>query len=143
MRPKAGLFFNIEGKNKDTNPNLLDATVGGHVEIDSDYENSALQELKEETGVKATKDNFVFIQFMRSKTYDEATDTINNVIRAIYAYCYDCDIEDLKTEKEKAIGFEAWSFDKIFNITNEDRKRFIPTIFENEVLNIFRKIQKL
>ena len=40
---------------------LLDATVGGHVEIGSDYENTALQELEEETGIKAEKNNLAFI----------------------------------------------------------------------------------
>ncbi len=68
---------------------------------------------------------------------------INNVVRAIYVYCYDGKIKDLRIEKGKAIGFEAWPLEKIFNISAEDRKRFIPSIFSDEVLNIFRKIQKL
>lgn len=141
--PKGEIIFQHREKNKDTYPDLLDATVGGHVEIGSDYENSALQELEEGTGIKAAKDILAFIQMVRSKTYDKVTGMTNNVIRAIYAYRYDGNVEDLKVEKGKAIGFEAWPFDKIFNITDEDRKRFIPAILEDEVLNIFRKIQKL
>ncbi len=141
--PKGEIIFQHREKDKDTYPDLLDATVGGHVEIGADYENSALQELEEETGIRATKDNLAFIQMVRSKTYDEATGMTNNVIRAIYAYRYDGNVEDLKVEKGKAIGFEVWPFDKIFNITDEDRKRFIPAILEDEILNIFRKMQKL
>lgn len=141
--PKGEIIFQHRGKDKDTYPDLLDATVGGHVEIGSEYEKSALQELEEETGIKAAKDNLVFIQMVRSKTYDKVTGMTNNVIRAIYAYRYDSNVADLKVEKEKAIGFEAWPFDKIFNIADEDRNKFIPAILENEVLNIFRKIQKL
>ncbi|MBU0636967.1 NUDIX domain-containing protein [Patescibacteria group bacterium] len=67
--PKGEIIFQHREKDKDTYPDLLDATVGGHVEIGSDYENSAFQELEEETGIKATKDNFAFIQMIRSKTY--------------------------------------------------------------------------
>lgn len=141
--PKGEIIFQHREKDKDAYPDLLDATVGGHVEIGSDYESSALQELEEETGIKAAKDNLVFIQMVRSKTYDEVTGMASNVIRAIYAYCYNRNVRDLKVEKSKAIGFEAWSFDKIFNIADEDRKRFIPAILEEEVLSIFRKIQKL
>ena len=80
---------------------------------------------------------------VRSKTYDKVTGLTNNVVRAIYAYCYNGNIADLKVEKGKAIGFELWPLDTIFNINEKDRKRFIPSILEEEVLNIFRKIQKL
>lgn len=141
--PKDEIIFQHREKDKDTYPDLLDATVGGHVEIGSDYENSALQELGEETGIKAIKDNLAFIQMVRNKTYDKITGMTNNVMRAIYAYRYDGNVEDLKVEKGKAIGFETWPLDKIFNIADEDRKKFIPAILEDEVLNIFRKIQKL
>jgi len=141
--PKGEIIFQHREKDKDTYPDLLDATVGGHVELGSDYENTASQELTEETGIKTEKNNLVFIQMIRSKTFDTATNKTNNVIRAIYAYRYEGKVEDLKVEKGKAIGFESWPLEKIFNISDEDRKRFIPAILEEGVLNIFRKIQKL
>lgn len=40
--PKGEIIFQHRAKDKDTYPDLLDATVGGHVEINSDYENTAL-----------------------------------------------------------------------------------------------------
>ena len=141
--PKDEIIFQHREKDKDTHPDLLDSTVGGHVEMGSDYENAALQELEEETGIKETKNDLAFIQMIRNKTYDKATGMTNNAVRAIYAYRYDGNVENLIVEKGKAIGFEAWPFDKIFNIADEDRKRFIPAILENDVLNIFRKIQNL
>ena len=139
--PKGEIIFQHREKDKDTYPDLLDATVGGHVEIGSDYENAALQEMKEETGINATKNNLIFIQMIRSKTYDKVTGMTNNVIRAIYSYRYDNKVKDLRVEKGKAIEFEAWPFEKIFNISDEDRKRFIPVILEDEMFGIFRKIQ--
>ena len=80
---------------------------------------------------------------VRSKTFDTTTNKTNNVIRAIYAYRYEGKVEDLKVEKGKAIGFESWPLEKIFNISDEDKKRFIPSIFEEDNLNIFKKIEKL
>src|SRR3990172_2229916 len=65
--PKGEIIFQHREKDKDTYPDLLDATVGGHVEIGADYESTALQELEEETGVKAVKDNLVVIQTVKSK----------------------------------------------------------------------------
>ena len=141
--PKGEIIFQHREKDKDTYPDLLDATVGGHVEIGSDYENTALQELAEETGIKVEKNNLAFIQMVRSKTFDAVTNKTNNVIRAIYAYRYKGKVEDLKIEKGKAIGFESWSLEKIFNISDEDKKRFIPSIFEKQNLEIFAKVKKL
>ena len=141
--PKSEIIFQHREKDKDTYPDLLDATVGGHVEIGSDYENTALQELVEETGIQAEKNNLTFIQMVRSKTFDTATSKTNNVIRAIYAYRYDGNLENLKIEKGKAIGFELWTIEKLFNISTEDKKRFIPSIFEKDNLEIFAKIKKL
>ncbi len=141
--PKDEIIFQHREKNKDTFPDLLDATVGGHVEIGADYEDTALQELTEETGIKTEKNKIHFIQIIRSKNHDQTTGKTNNVIRAVYAYCYDGKIEDLKIEKGKAIGFEAWPLEKIFNLSDKDKKYFIPAILEEEILEIFRKIQKL
>ncbi len=141
--PKGEIVFQHREKNKDTYPDLLDATVGGHVEISSEYETTALQELEEETGVKVEKNDLTFIQMVRSKTFDTATNKTNNVIRAIYAYCYDGDIENLRVEKGKAIGFESWTIGKLFNISDKDKKRFIPSIFQKDNLEIFAKIEKL
>ena len=141
--PKSEIIFQHREKDKDTYPDLLDATVGGHVEIGSDYEKTASQELTEETGIRAEKNNLTFIQMVRSKTFDTATNKTNNVIRAIYAYRYEGKVEDLKVEKGKAIGFESWPLQKVFNISDDDKKRFIPSIFEKDNLEIFAKIKEL
>lgn len=141
--PKGEIIFQHREKNKDTYPDLLDATVGGHVEIGSDYENTALQELEEETGIRAGRNNLAFIKMVRSKTLDTATNKINNVIRAVYAYRYEGKAEDLKVEKGKIIGFESRSLENISDVSDEDRKRFIPSILEEENLKIFKVIQEL
>lgn len=140
---KGEIIFQHRAKDKDTYPDLLDATVGGHVEIGDNYENTALKEIEEETGVKATKNNLTFIQITKSKSYDQVTGMTNNVIRAVYAFHYDDGVENLKIEKGKAIGFEAWSFEKLFNISEADKKYFIRAILEKDILDIFRKIQKI
>ena len=80
---------------------------------------------------------------VRSKTFDTATNKTNNVVRAIYAYRYDREIEDLKIEKGKAIGFELWPLETLFDISDEDKRRFIPSIFEKDNLEIFAKIKEL
>lgn len=136
--PKGEIIFQHREKNKDTYPDLLDSTVGGHVEIGDDYESTALKEMEEETGLRATKDQPVFIKMLRGKTHDQVTGLTNNFIRAIYAYLYDGNFKDLKVEKGEAVGFEAWPKEKILNLSDEDRKSFIPALIEDEVLEVLK-----
>src|SRR3989338_9102184 len=78
--PKGELIFQHRAKDKDTYPDLLDATVGGHVEQGADYESTALKEVEEETGIYAQKQDLKLIQITRSKSFDAVTNRINNVV---------------------------------------------------------------
>lgn len=141
--PRLEIIFQHRAKDKDTFPDQLDATVGGHVEIGSGFEETALQELKEETGVVAKRDDLTLVKTVRSNTFDTTTNKTNNVIRAIYTYRYDGKVGDLKVEEGKAIGFESWPLERLLNISDEDKKRFIPLIFEKDNLEIFAKVKEL
>ena len=141
--PRGEIIFQHRGKNKDTYPDLLDSTVGGHVEIGEDYEGTALAEIEEETGIGTTRDKLIFIQMVRNTAYDQVTNTINNTLSTEYAYLFEGQLDELKVEKNKAQGFEAWSIKTLLSISKKDKKRFIPIIFENYFLDLFRKIKEL
>ncbi|MBI3572833.1 MAG: NUDIX domain-containing protein [Candidatus Kerfeldbacteria bacterium] len=138
--PQGEIVFQHRAKDKDTYPDLLDATVGGHVEIGSDFLDTATKELEEETGIRASNESLLHIVTQKSQSYDEVTKKTNNVIRAVYAYRFDGLLSDLKVEQGKALGFEAWPITKLLNISAEDKLRFIPGVFSPEILSIFRKI---
>lgn len=141
--PNSELIFQHRAKDKDTYPDLLDATVGGHVEKDADYQDTALQEMLEETGVRTDVAHLTPIQLVRSKSFDNITNKINNTLRMIYAYRYDGAVADLKVEEGKATGFEKRPITDMFVLPDADKRRFIPLILEEETLQIFRKIQTL
>src|SRR3990167_5543451 len=109
--PKSEIIFQHRAKDKDTYPDKLGATVGGHVEPEMSYEETAVKECKEETGLDIDLKNLVFLTKMKKHTVDEATNLINNTIRTQYAYLYDGPVENLIVEKGKAIGFESWKID--------------------------------
>jgi len=141
--PKGGIIFQLRGKDKDTFPNLLDATVGGHVELGDDYVDTALKETLEETGVRAIKNDLYLVAKIRKIAKDPATDMVNNVLRMVYAYEYSGNIEDLGIE-EGSQGFEEWLIKKLLvGLSETEKKRFIPSILENEYLEIYRKIGRL
>ncbi len=141
--PDGKIIFQHRAKDKDTFPDLLDATVGGHVENGDDYVTTAVKEIEEETGLKVSSEKLMHIKTHRNKSYDSVTNRTNNVLRAVFAYKYDGPVEKLKVEQGKGAGFEAWPIATILNISVEDKKRFISSIFVPDILEVFRKIKTL
>ncbi len=143
ITPKGEIIFQHRAKDKDTYPDLLDATVGGHVEIGDSYEKTALKEMEEETGVKGNSNDLHFIAKFAKRSEDPVTKTINNTIRAQYTYVYRGSVSDLKIEEGKALGFEAWPIDQLSHLNDEDRKKFIPLILGQDMLDLFQKMKRL
>lgn len=130
VTPNRQIIFQHRAKNKETYPDLLDATVGGHVEIGDGYLDTAIKEAAEETGLKIDSQELIFINKTTNKSIDQSTGKINNAIRTSYLLIFDGDVSDLKIESNKGLGFELWSLDKLVNISDADSQRFIPYILD-------------
>jgi isopentenyldiphosphate isomerase len=143
ITPDGDMIFQHRAKDKDTYPDLLDATVGGHVDLGMSYEDTAIKEMKEETGIAATIGDLHLIKKLRTHSIDSVTGKINDVFRVQYGYVYKGNIFDLKIEAGKAVGFVAWPIEKIFSLTEEDKKLFIPLNYSKEFLDLFKDLQKL
>lgn len=131
------IIFQHRAKDKDTYPDKLDATVGGHVDPGMTYDETALKEGKEETGINLDLSKLKLIKKMRKKSIDEATGLINNTIRSQYVYLYEGDINDLQVEEGKALGFKAWKIASLPTLSKEDQDKFIPMILSKEFLDLF------
>jgi isopentenyldiphosphate isomerase len=125
ITPRGEIIFQHRAKDKDTFPDLLDATVGGHVEQGGSYEETALKEMKEETGI------------------DGDLKDLHNTIRAQYAYMFQGDIKDLRIEKGRALGFETWPIDALSHLSLENKRKFIPLILGDDMLSLFKKMKAL
>lgn len=136
------LIFQHRAKDKDTFPDKLDATVGGHVEIGDSMEQTAIKEAAEETGIKLDPKKLTKICDQRQKTFDKATGKINNVIRRIYIYPYIQPLETLRVEEGKALGFEAWPLANLLDPGFAHKNKFIPMFFDKDLQEILKKIQK-
>ena len=143
ITPNKELIFQHRAKDKDTYPDLLDAAVGGHVEIGDSYEQTAIKETKEETGVEINLDDLIFLSKTKRRSEDKVTGKINNVIGQSYIYKFTGDISDLKVEEGKSLGFEIWLLEKLLNINEVDSKKFIPYILEFSKTELARFINNL
>ena len=138
LTPNGEIIFQHRSKDKDTYPDKLDATVGGHVEPNMSYEDTAIKECKEETGIDIDPSKLIFLKKLKRKSFDEVTRLTNNTIRNQYAYLYEGSISDLQVEEGKAEGFEAWKIDDLTNLTDFDKSKFINLILREDTLELFK-----
>jgi isopentenyldiphosphate isomerase len=139
VTPKKEVIFQHRSKNKETFPDKLASMVGGHVELKSTYEETAIKETEEETGIVLSNKDLVFLTKIRNKIIDEFTNLINYAIVYEYGYLYKGAIENLKIEEGDSYGFEAFTINKLENLSEEEKARFIPAVVSKERMEIYKK----
>lgn len=143
ITPNKEFIFQHRAKDKDTYPNLLDATVGGHVEIGDSYEKTAIKETVEETGISIDLANLILLGKTQRRSEDRVTGKINNTIRQSYLYIFKGEMNNLKIEEGKSLGFEIWPIERLLFINDDDSKRFIPYILEFSKTEVAKYINNL
>jgi isopentenyldiphosphate isomerase len=121
------IILQHRGKNKDLSPDLLSAAVAGHVVVGDSYEETAIKEIVEETGLMVDGSELIFIHKV-NKLSNDISGKVNHVFQARYLYIYDGDINDLKVEAEESEGFEVWPIDSLLNLNEADKKKFVPSL---------------
>lgn len=142
VTPENELIFQHRAKDKDTYPDLLDATAGGHVDLGETYEESAVKELKEETGLDAKTSDMLFLRTEVRKSFDEVTGMTNHPRRNIYLLKKKVNVDGLEIEEGKALGFVSFPIEKLLNLDEQEAKRFIPTLLDKDGLSLFEEIKR-
>ncbi|MFH1661694.1 MAG: NUDIX domain-containing protein [Candidatus Falkowbacteria bacterium] len=130
VTPKNEIIFQHRAKDKETFPDLLDATVGGHVEIGDDYKISAVKETIEETGVSIKISDLIPIDKVHKISKDNVTKKINHTFRQNYIYIYDGKVKNLKIEVGEGMGFVAYTIKKLLNLNDTEKSKFIPCVYK-------------
>jgi isopentenyl-diphosphate delta-isomerase len=143
ITPDGNIIFQHRAKDKDTYPDLLDATVGGHVEPGESYLDAAVKETMEETGLKLNQADLHELKKLRTRSEDKATGMINNTFRMQYLYIFRGKISDLHIEKGKAVGFEAYSIEELQKMNDADKSKFISVNYSTLMGNLLEDIKKL
>lgn len=86
-------------------PGKLTSTVSGHVESGMNYNDTAVKEAFEETGVTIDPAKLISL----GVTYSVLSDV---AMRASYIYPYEGSIDDLKIEENEGAGFEIMTIDE-------------------------------
>ena len=123
------IVFQKRSANKETRPNLLDATVGGHVEIGQTYEQAALMEIIEETGITVSQDQILQLAKLSIQEVDSVRLKKNAPFRKVYWLRYHGAVEDLQIEKDDGAGFVTIPAAQVFQMTQADCEGFVPSLF--------------
>ncbi|NND65798.1 MAG: NUDIX domain-containing protein [Gammaproteobacteria bacterium] len=140
VTPELEIIFQRRADDKDTFPSLLDATVGGHVDLGESFETAAVRETKEESGLSIALGELAPIRTTHTKSHDAVTGMTNHALRKVFRYIYIDDIAKLAVEEGIATGFEAWPLEKLTNISEDDAKKFIPSMLSDDMLNFYQQL---
>jgi isopentenyldiphosphate isomerase len=137
--PNGKFVFQKRSLTKETHPGKLTFSVSGHIELDQTIEQAAINELKEETGIEEKIENLIYLGKVLFKNVDPNTKTINNALRYFFGYNFKNSISDLKIEPEDGAGFEEYSIENIKNLSEQDKNKFVTSLFFPPVLEMFQK----
>jgi isopentenyldiphosphate isomerase len=120
--PEMEIIMQKRSPTKKSNPNLLAATVAGHVPSGMSYMEAALMETFEETGLKLKPDDLKLGG--RYCTHEKT----NNHLTVCYVHLYQGDTGELKVEEGAAVGFFAWPIRKLLQLTETEKTLFLPSL---------------
>ena len=114
--PDRHIILQLRSMTKKYNPGKLTSTVSGHVESGHTYDETAIKEGFEETGVVIDPSKLENVGVMYG----------GDAMRAVYAYPFDGVIDDLRVEENDGAGFVAMSIDELRKELAENPDKFTP-----------------
>ena len=100
LNKKGEILLQRRCPTKDSNPNMLDVSCGGHLSAGDDSLTAAIRELKEELNLDVNVNELNFIKtFKDSKKYTPTF--INNEFSDMYILRTEKDISDMKYQEEE------------------------------------------
>ncbi len=128
---KGGMVvFQRRGPDKDTYPDCLDATAGGHVEEGQDYMQAALAEIREETGVSAFRHMLEPLAKIDAVQHDTARNVVNRVYRMVYLFRYGGEIAELTVEETDGGGFVVIPLEDVLKQRGDLMHQLVPGLLE-------------
>jgi 8-oxo-dGTP pyrophosphatase MutT (NUDIX family) len=141
VTPDDRIIFQHRSATKDTFPNLLDASAGGHVEAGQSYEQAAVMEAYEEAGLVITPDQLQHLAKLDNYAVDERLNKRNRTFRQTYWLRYSGTLEDLRIEAGEAVGFVALPAVKVFALTPENAAGCISGLFYHDYQPCWRVLR--
>jgi 8-oxo-dGTP pyrophosphatase MutT (NUDIX family) len=142
VTPGNEIIFQKRSAFKDTFPNLMDATVGGHVEAGQSYEQAAIAEAEEEAGLLITPSQLRPLAMLANDAFDERLNKRNLTFRQTYWMPYAGGLGGLCVEPGEAVGFVALPAATVFALTSGNAAGCIPGLFYEDYQPCWRALRR-
>ncbi len=142
VTPNNDIIFQRRSAFKDTFPDLMDATVGGHVEVGQTYEQAAIVEAQEEAGLLITPSQLKPLVMLANDAVDERLNKRNLTFRQTYWMPYAGKLGDLHVEPGEGVGFVALPAASVFALTPDNAAGCIPGLFYEDYQPCWRALRE-
>jgi isopentenyldiphosphate isomerase len=133
------LIFQKREPDDDVPLSLLDATAGGHVSSGQTYVEAALTEIEEETGLRLSAEQIVPLCKIRSGKPDASRKDINIAYRMVFLYRFTEQLDKLRVEKGKGLGFVKLSLGAL----EENKDSLLPSLLRENYLPVWKRLEEL
>lgn len=132
---KLQVLIQKRSDDKDSHPGCYDISSAGHIPAGIDYLDSAIRELKEELGVDAAKEEFIYCGTRRIHSTNVFYDRkfVDNQVSNVYLVWKDIDEEDFIVQKEEISSVKWIELDELTRCVNDN---LIPNCIALEELNL-------
>lgn len=137
VTPQGQVIFQRRHPQKDLSPNMLDATVGGHVDAGDTVIGAAIKETAEETGHTIDESQLIELTQYRVNITVPQTGQRTSELHYVYLYRYLGELGDLVPEAGKVVGFEAWDAAQLATLNSDERRQFVWALSDGPYPGIF------
>lgn len=106
------------------------------------YLTAAKRELQEETGIVAREDELILLGKAKTDSFDPVTKKHNNTYRQVYAYRL-ADGQSIVRDPKETSEFEHVSFDKLRQLDENEKKRFIRWMLSPFMMDVYKRIEQM
>jgi len=111
---------------KDSFPGRYDTSSAGHIQAGDEPLESAIRELGEELGIKATEDELNFVGTFRVQYEKEFHDKLfkDNEVAFVYVYLGEIDLNQVVVQEEELECVEWFDLDETYNECKAHNQKF-------------------
>jgi isopentenyldiphosphate isomerase len=131
---------------KDTYPGYLTVTVGGHVTSGSSYDETAVTEIFEETGLRVELSALAPVGALYYDIHDPLTGAHDRERVKVYGHVFRGRVSDLKIEAGEGTGFELCRIEDLRSMPVDEieRRKIVPGLFsETHYVPLYPKFLEL
>ena len=114
---------------KDSSPGLWDGAFGGHILAGVEPVMGAIEELSEESGLKAQPEDLEFVAINKFISRNQK----NKEFRYFYIYRWDGEINDLKLETDE-IDEAEWVTSEFLKTNRDNSQEWVPLPYLDQLL---------